>query len=147
MFKAQTLRVFFCLKRCIVILCNVKTNACSVIHAYFSHNIQDEKEFKKKYFQWYFFKGILMKSVIFGIKIISASHNAYCFKTTTFLEGIYKSFTVILIWKFSIFFRVFLVRDSQSNPKTFVLSLSHGLKIKHFQIVPVSKIFSFHLQL
>uniref|UniRef100_A0ACB8G2A5 Growth factor receptor-bound protein 14 n=1 Tax=Sphaerodactylus townsendi TaxID=933632 RepID=A0ACB8G2A5_9SAUR len=31
---------------------------------------------------------------------------------------------------------VFLVRDSQSNPKTFVLSLSHGLKIKHFQIVP-----------
>lgn len=34
--------------------------------------------------------------------------------------------------------RVFLVRDSQSNPRTFVLSLSHGLKIKHFQIVPVS---------
>eukprot|EP00075_Anas_platyrhynchos_P028154 XP_027317407.1 growth factor receptor-bound protein 14 [Anas platyrhynchos] len=32
---------------------------------------------------------------------------------------------------------VFLVRDSQSNPKTFVLSLSHGLKIKHFQIVPL----------
>ncbi|KAL7991678.1 hypothetical protein Chor_015934, partial [Crotalus horridus] len=31
---------------------------------------------------------------------------------------------------------VFLVRDSQSNPRTFVLSLSHGLKIKHFQIVP-----------
>uniref|UniRef100_A0A8D0KPM6 SH2 domain-containing protein n=1 Tax=Salvator merianae TaxID=96440 RepID=A0A8D0KPM6_SALMN len=34
---------------------------------------------------------------------------------------------------------VFLVRDSQSNPKTFVLSLSHGLKIKHFQIVPVKE--------
>uniref|UniRef100_A0A674KIR2 Growth factor receptor bound protein 14 n=1 Tax=Terrapene triunguis TaxID=2587831 RepID=A0A674KIR2_9SAUR len=32
---------------------------------------------------------------------------------------------------------VFLVRDSQSNPKTFVLSMSHGLKIKHFQIVPL----------
>ncbi|KAG8510385.1 Growth factor receptor-bound protein 14 [Galemys pyrenaicus] len=32
---------------------------------------------------------------------------------------------------------VFLVRDSQSNPKTFVLSLSHGQKIKHFQIIPV----------
>ncbi|XP_048808556.1 growth factor receptor-bound protein 14 [Lagopus muta] len=32
---------------------------------------------------------------------------------------------------------VFLVRDSQSNPRTFVLSLSHGLKIKHFQIVPL----------
>ncbi|KAJ7405300.1 Growth factor receptor-bound protein 14 [Willisornis vidua] len=32
---------------------------------------------------------------------------------------------------------VFLVRDSQSNPKTFVLSLSHGLKIKHFQIIPL----------
>ncbi|XP_074071933.1 growth factor receptor-bound protein 14 isoform X4 [Macrotis lagotis] len=32
---------------------------------------------------------------------------------------------------------VFLVRDSQSNPKTFVLSLSHGQKIKHFQIIPL----------
>ncbi|XP_016289153.1 growth factor receptor-bound protein 14 isoform X3 [Monodelphis domestica] len=32
---------------------------------------------------------------------------------------------------------VFLVRDSQSNPKTFVLSLSHGRKIKHFQIIPL----------
>ncbi|XP_075789626.1 growth factor receptor-bound protein 14 isoform X1 [Pelodiscus sinensis] len=32
---------------------------------------------------------------------------------------------------------VFLVRDSQSNPKTFVLSMSHGLKIKHFQILPL----------
>ncbi|XP_074857336.1 growth factor receptor-bound protein 14 isoform X3 [Carettochelys insculpta] len=32
---------------------------------------------------------------------------------------------------------VFLIRDSQSNPKTFVLSMSHGLKIKHFQIVPL----------
>lgn len=32
---------------------------------------------------------------------------------------------------------VFLVRDSQSNPKTFVLSLSHAQKIKHFQIIPV----------
>ncbi|XP_061464592.1 growth factor receptor-bound protein 14 isoform X2 [Rhineura floridana] len=34
---------------------------------------------------------------------------------------------------------VFLVRDSQSNPRTFVLSLSHGLKIKHFQIVPLEE--------
>lgn len=34
--------------------------------------------------------------------------------------------------------RVFLVRDSQSNPRTFVLSLCHTQKIKHFQIVPVS---------
>uniref|UniRef100_A0A8C5L799 Growth factor receptor-bound protein 14 n=1 Tax=Jaculus jaculus TaxID=51337 RepID=A0A8C5L799_JACJA len=32
---------------------------------------------------------------------------------------------------------VFLVRDSQSNPKTFVLSMSHGQKIKHFQIILV----------
>ncbi|XP_074185276.1 growth factor receptor-bound protein 14 [Rhinolophus sinicus] len=32
---------------------------------------------------------------------------------------------------------VFLVRDSQSNPKTFVLSMSHAQKIKHFQIIPV----------
>ena len=32
---------------------------------------------------------------------------------------------------------VFLVWDSQSNPKTFVLSMSHGQKIKHFQIIPV----------
>ena len=35
-------------------------------------------------------------------------------------------------------FRVFLLRDSQSNPKTFVLSLCHMQKIKHFQILPVS---------
>uniref|UniRef100_A0A8C5RNV3 SH2 domain-containing protein n=1 Tax=Laticauda laticaudata TaxID=8630 RepID=A0A8C5RNV3_LATLA len=40
---------------------------------------------------------------------------------------------------FPFFHRVFLVRDSQSNPKTFVLSLSHGLKIKHFQIVPLEE--------
>lgn len=32
---------------------------------------------------------------------------------------------------------VFLLRDSQSNPKTFVLSLCHMQKVKHFQIVPV----------
>ncbi|KAM6955489.1 growth factor receptor-bound protein 14 isoform 2-T4 [Lycodopsis pacificus] len=31
---------------------------------------------------------------------------------------------------------VFLLRDSQSNPKTFVLSLCHMQKIKHFQILP-----------
>lgn len=37
-------------------------------------------------------------------------------------------------------FRVFLLRDSQSNPKTFVLSLCHMQKIKHFQILPVSTI-------
>ncbi|XP_078537767.1 growth factor receptor-bound protein 14 isoform X1 [Lissotriton helveticus] len=30
---------------------------------------------------------------------------------------------------------VFLLRDSQSNPKHFVLSLCHGKKIKHFQVV------------
>lgn len=35
-------------------------------------------------------------------------------------------------------FRVFLLRDSQSNPKTFVLSLCHMQRIKHFQILPVS---------
>lgn len=50
---------------------------------------------------------------------------------------------MFLLLNFLISFRVFLVRDSQSNPKTFVLSLSHGLKIKHFQIVPVSKFFQF----
>ncbi|XP_034042435.1 growth factor receptor-bound protein 14 isoform X2 [Thalassophryne amazonica] len=32
---------------------------------------------------------------------------------------------------------VFLLRDSQSNPKTFVLSLCHMQRIKHFQILPV----------
>ncbi|GAA6065871.1 growth factor receptor-bound protein 14 isoform X1, partial [Tachysurus ichikawai] len=32
---------------------------------------------------------------------------------------------------------VFLLRDSQSNPKTFVLSLCHAQRIRHFQIVPV----------
>ncbi|KAI1898283.1 hypothetical protein AGOR_G00070730 [Albula goreensis] len=32
---------------------------------------------------------------------------------------------------------VFLLRDSQSNPKTFVLSLCHAQRIKHFQILPV----------
>nr|XP_023683818.1 growth factor receptor-bound protein 14-like isoform X3 [Paramormyrops kingsleyae] len=31
---------------------------------------------------------------------------------------------------------VFLVRDSQSNPKAFVLSLCHAQRIKHFQILP-----------
>lgn len=50
--------------------------------------------------------------------------------------------------KKKIVFRVFLLRDSQSNPKTFVLSLCHMQKIKHFQILPVSTIhfclFSFH---
>ncbi|XP_033899904.1 growth factor receptor-bound protein 14-like isoform X1 [Acipenser ruthenus] len=34
---------------------------------------------------------------------------------------------------------VFLLRDSQSNPKTFVLSLCHAQKIKHFQIVPLEE--------
>uniref|UniRef100_A0A8C6V620 Growth factor receptor bound protein 14 n=1 Tax=Neogobius melanostomus TaxID=47308 RepID=A0A8C6V620_9GOBI len=34
---------------------------------------------------------------------------------------------------------VFLLRDSQSNPKTFVLSLCHQLKIKHFQILPIDE--------
>ncbi|XP_018597134.2 growth factor receptor-bound protein 14 isoform X3 [Scleropages formosus] len=32
---------------------------------------------------------------------------------------------------------VFLLRDSQSNPKTFVLSLCHTQRVKHFQILPV----------
>uniref|UniRef100_A0A8C5WVJ6 Growth factor receptor bound protein 10 n=1 Tax=Laticauda laticaudata TaxID=8630 RepID=A0A8C5WVJ6_LATLA len=36
---------------------------------------------------------------------------------------------------------LFLLRDSQSNPKAFVLSLCHHQKIKHFQILPVSIIF------
>eukprot|EP00062_Callorhinchus_milii_P005671 gi/632945369/ref/XP_007888026.1/ PREDICTED: growth factor receptor-bound protein 14 isoform X4 [Callorhinchus milii] len=31
---------------------------------------------------------------------------------------------------------IFLLRDSQSNPKTFVLSLGHSQRIRHFQIVP-----------
>lgn len=39
---------------------------------------------------------------------------------------------------FFLHFRVFLLRDSQSNPKTFVLSLCHMQRIKHFQIIPVS---------
>ncbi|CAL1582460.1 unnamed protein product [Knipowitschia caucasica] len=34
---------------------------------------------------------------------------------------------------------VFLLRDSLSNPKTFVLSLCYQLKIKHFQILPVDE--------
>ncbi|KAL4656616.1 growth factor receptor-bound protein 14-like [Arapaima gigas] len=32
---------------------------------------------------------------------------------------------------------VFLVRDSQSSPRTFVLSLCHKQRVKHFQILPV----------
>ncbi|XP_077583929.1 growth factor receptor-bound protein 14 isoform X1 [Stigmatopora nigra] len=32
---------------------------------------------------------------------------------------------------------LFLLRDSQSNPKTFVLSMCHLQKVKHFQILPV----------
>ncbi|XP_063789692.1 growth factor receptor-bound protein 14 isoform X2 [Pseudophryne corroboree] len=32
---------------------------------------------------------------------------------------------------------VFLVRESQSTPKSFVLSMCYGQKIKHFQIVPI----------
>ncbi|XP_068602176.1 growth factor receptor-bound protein 14 [Brachionichthys hirsutus] len=32
---------------------------------------------------------------------------------------------------------LFLLRDSQSNPKTFVLSMCHTQKIKHFQILPM----------
>lgn len=36
--------------------------------------------------------------------------------------------------------RLFLLRDSQSNPKAFVLTLCHHQKIKHFQILPVSNI-------
>lgn len=34
--------------------------------------------------------------------------------------------------------RLFLLRDSQSNPKAFVLTLCHHQKIKNFQILPVS---------
>ncbi|XP_040213784.1 growth factor receptor-bound protein 14 isoform X2 [Rana temporaria] len=33
---------------------------------------------------------------------------------------------------------VFLLRDSQSAPKSFVLSMCHGQKIKHFQISPIA---------
>uniref|UniRef100_W5LY87 Cordon-bleu WH2 repeat protein n=1 Tax=Lepisosteus oculatus TaxID=7918 RepID=W5LY87_LEPOC len=33
---------------------------------------------------------------------------------------------------------LFLLRDSQSNPKAFVLTLCHHQKIKHFQILPVT---------
>ena len=36
---------------------------------------------------------------------------------------------------------LFLLRDSQSNPKAFVLTLCHHKKIKHFQILPVSDFF------
>ncbi|OXB60565.1 hypothetical protein ASZ78_017011, partial [Callipepla squamata] len=36
---------------------------------------------------------------------------------------------------------LFLLRDSQSNPKAFVLTLCHHQKIKHFQILPVSNFF------
>ncbi|CAB1346668.1 unnamed protein product [Coregonus sp. 'balchen'] len=36
-------------------------------------------------------------------------------------------------------FRVFILRDSQSNPNTFVLSLCHTQRIKHFQILPVDE--------
>lgn len=36
--------------------------------------------------------------------------------------------------------RLFLLRDSQSNPRAFVLTLCHHQKIKHFQILPVSPI-------
>ncbi|XP_037094974.1 growth factor receptor-bound protein 14 isoform X2 [Syngnathus acus] len=32
---------------------------------------------------------------------------------------------------------LFLLRDSQSNPKTYVLSLCHMQKVKHFQILPL----------
>lgn len=39
---------------------------------------------------------------------------------------------------FSPFPRLFLLRDSQSNPKAFVLTLCHHQKIKNFQILPVS---------
>lgn len=34
--------------------------------------------------------------------------------------------------------RLFLLRDSQSNPKAFVLTLCHHQKVKNFQILPVS---------
>lgn len=50
-----------------------------------------------------------------------------------------------IYWNSFSLFRVFLVRDSQSNPKTFVLSMSHGQKIKHFQIIPVSNLW-FHIR-
>lgn len=39
---------------------------------------------------------------------------------------------------FPLLLRLFLLRDSQSNPKAFVLTLCHHQKIKHFQILPVS---------
>lgn len=51
-----------------------------------------------------------------------------------------------LFCKICLFFslRLFLVRDSQSNPKAFVLTLCHHQKIKHFQILPVSSPLLFH---
>uniref|UniRef100_A0A665VGG2 Growth factor receptor bound protein 14 n=1 Tax=Echeneis naucrates TaxID=173247 RepID=A0A665VGG2_ECHNA len=42
---------------------------------------------------------------------------------------------------------VFLLRDSQSNPKTFVLSLCHMQKVKHFQILPVENEGELHYSL
>ncbi|TRY99204.1 hypothetical protein DNTS_028953 [Danionella cerebrum] len=41
-----------------------------------------------------------------------------------------------LFTPFVIKWRMFLLRDSQSNPKAFVLTLCHHQKIKHFQILP-----------
>lgn len=77
LFKAQTLRVLFCLKKCIVILCSVKTNAYSVIYsenACFSHNRQGEEELKRKYSQWHICREILIKSPTYIIDIIYAFH-------------------------------------------------------------------------
>ncbi|XP_076026095.1 growth factor receptor-bound protein 14 isoform X2 [Genypterus blacodes] len=42
---------------------------------------------------------------------------------------------------------VFLLRDSQSNPKTFVLSLCHMQRIKHFQILTVDDAGDMHYSL
>ncbi|KAJ7413030.1 hypothetical protein WISP_93426 [Willisornis vidua] len=49
------------------------------------------------------------------------------------LPGVSKRMAVSLSHNFC---RLFLLRDSQSNPKAFVLTLCHHQKIKHFQILP-----------
>lgn len=75
----------------------------------------------------------------------------------TLMDRFYSAFIHICIFSISFIFsstilnsmasfsmlficRVFLLRDSQSNPKTFVLSLCHAQRIRHFQIVPVSSV-------
>lgn len=60
----------------------------------------------------------------------------YAFYNT---HGLMFIFSKWIFFKSSIF-RVFLLRDSQSNPKTFVLSLCHAQRIRHIQIIRVSSV-------